>query len=74
MLGKCCVLQGFLKIDQNGYGFGLNVRDAGYAGRGDCVIDDRGDTALLRSWVCSSRQTDRDKQFTSCDRPTETDN
>ena len=33
MLWKRCALQGFWKIDTIGYGFGPNVRDAGYAGR-----------------------------------------
>ena len=76
-----------LKIDTNGYGFGPNVGDPGYAGPGDRIITiadaraTRG-TALLTSWVRSSvcparprdRLTDRDRpRHTETDTPRQTD-
>ena len=83
MLGKCCALRGFLKIDKMirkyGYGLGPNVRDAGNAGRGrlhrhrGCMCN-AGDTALLTSWVCSSVCPARPRhRLTDRDRQTETD-
>ena len=76
MLGKCCALHGFLKIDPSAYGVGRNVGDAGYAGRGRLQYRHRGrmcnpaNTALLTTLVCSSvcparpgqRLTDRDRR------------